>query len=229
MPSTASSASVSEASKPPHHAAARANLPAMLPHAALFGPPPLLQGEDAAAYDGLIARVAGAVAPADVLEEMWVRDVVDLAWEALRLRRLKAILLTAAAHEGLFAVLTPLIGYLPAHDLANHWAAGESGAVNRVDAHLAAAGLSRDAVTAQTLAARIDDVERIDHMIMQAEARRAAALREIDRHRVGLALALREALADEHAESEGGADEALDGIAMKRRPNGAGRRPRRDQ
>jgi hypothetical protein len=30
-----------------------------LPHAALFGAPPLVAGEDAAAYDGLTARIAG--------------------------------------------------------------------------------------------------------------------------------------------------------------------------
>ena len=34
-----------------------------------------------------------AIKPKDVLEEMWVRDVVDLTWETLRMRRLKAALL----------------------------------------------------------------------------------------------------------------------------------------
>ena len=47
--------------------AARAALPA--PHSALFGAPPL---------------IAGAVAPADVREEMWVRDVVDPATRRVR-------------------------------------------------------------------------------------------------------------------------------------------------
>ena len=79
------------------------------PHRALFGPLLVLEGEDAAAYDALLERVAGAVDPADVLEEIWVRDVVDLAWDALRLRRLKASLMTAASHEGLESVLTPLL------------------------------------------------------------------------------------------------------------------------
>jgi hypothetical protein len=84
-------------SRYPAGAAGRAVVPAhraALPHGDLLGAPPLVGGEDAAAYDELLARVAGAVAPADVLEEMWVRDVVDLAWETLRLRRLKALLLT---------------------------------------------------------------------------------------------------------------------------------------
>ena len=181
-----------------------------LPHAALFGAPPLVGGEDAAAYDGLTARIAGAVAPADVLEEMWVRDVVNLAWEALRLRRLKAQLLTSAAPEGLTGLLTPAIGAGPARRLADQWAAGGRRAVRRVDTLLAAAGLARDAVTARTLALHIDDVERIDRMIMLAEARRAAALQEIERHRAGLAQGLRRALA---AEEVGDADVVEDAPA----------------
>lgn len=55
----------------------------------MFGPPPLLEGEDAAAYDELLARVSAAANPSDVIHEIWVRDVVDLTWEILRWRRLK--------------------------------------------------------------------------------------------------------------------------------------------
>jgi hypothetical protein len=68
-------------------------------------------------------------------------------------------------------------------------------AARRVDTLLKAAGLARDAVTAQTLALHIDGVDRIDRMIMLAEARRAAALQEIERHRASLAQGLRRALA----------------------------------
>ena len=35
----------------------------------------------------LLARISGTLQPADVLEDIWVRDVVDLAWEIMRLRR----------------------------------------------------------------------------------------------------------------------------------------------
>ena len=159
-------------------APARAALPipqSALPHAALFGAPPLVAGEDVAAYDALTARIAGAVAPADVLEEMWVRDVVDLAWEALRLRRLKALLLTSAAPEGLTELLTPSIGAVQARELAEAWTAGGRRAARRVDTLLKAAGLARDAVTAQTLSLHIDGVERIDRMITLAEAPRRGA------------------------------------------------------
>src|SRR5262245_29067373 len=75
----------------------------------LFGPPPLFDGENTESYDELLARISAAVKPADILEEIWVRDIVDLAWEALRLRKLKANLMTATAYKGLEQILEPLV------------------------------------------------------------------------------------------------------------------------
>jgi hypothetical protein len=55
----------------------------------IFGPPPLIEGEDAAAYDELLVRISAAVKPADILEDIWVREIVDLVWDTFRLRRFK--------------------------------------------------------------------------------------------------------------------------------------------
>ena|SRR5271157_5852942 len=66
-----------------------------------FGPPPLIEGEDQAAYDDFLASISAAVQPRDFLEKMWVRDVVDLSWETRRMRRLKASLLTSHPSRGL--------------------------------------------------------------------------------------------------------------------------------
>src|SRR5579872_1103701 len=117
-----------------------------------FGPPPLIAGEDAAAYDAYLARATAVVAPADFLEEMWVRDVVDLAWEIHRLRRLKAQLMMVTADEGLDALLNRTMPWDAADALARRWAAREAGAIREVDALLRRTGLSREAVTARTLA-----------------------------------------------------------------------------
>jgi len=73
--------------------------------------------------------------------------------------------------------------------------------VAKVDAALAATGLTRDRVMAETLARKLGEVERIDRMVAGAEARRNIALREIDRHRATLAAALRQA-ADEVLDAE---------------------------
>jgi hypothetical protein len=159
---------------------------------ALFGPPALLEGEDLADYRGLEARVRAAVTPRDALEEIWTRDFVDLFWETLRLRRLKAKLMSAAAHDGLREVLQPLVAYRELVDLVEAWARRDLEAVARINALLAQAGLGQDAIAAQTLRVHLDEIERIDHMIMQTEARRNMVLREIDRHRDVLARRLRE-------------------------------------
>src|SRR5215207_2900118 len=76
-----------------------------------LGPPVLLEGEDLAQYERLLAQVTAAVEPVDVIEELWVRDVVDLAWEGLRLRRLKANFLVASTRAGRDALLEELVGF----------------------------------------------------------------------------------------------------------------------
>ena len=158
---------------------------------ALFGPPPLIKGEDAAAYDDLLVRISAGVKPADILEDIWVRDVADFTWEIFALRRLKVNLLTATSHKAVKAVLLPIIGYLEADTLASDWAAQKPSAIKRVNKILNSAGLTMDAVIAQTLLENLDFVERIERMITIKESCRNATLREIDHHRATLAHALR--------------------------------------
>ena len=81
----------------PAAAPALAGVPQLPERMAFFGPPPLLEGEDTDAYGDLLARVSAAIRPADILEEIWLRDFLDLAWEALRYRRLKAALVNGTA------------------------------------------------------------------------------------------------------------------------------------
>jgi esterase/lipase len=87
-------------------------------------------------------------------------------------------------------VLRPFVDSLEADELAEKWLRRHR-KLKEVDERLAAAGLSMDAVMAETLASRLDDVERIERLIATVEARLAAALREIDRHRAVLAERLR--------------------------------------
>jgi hypothetical protein len=63
--------------------------PELTPRLALFGAPLLIEGEDAATYDELLAHMLAAVKPVDVIDEMLIADVAALEWEVLRWRRLK--------------------------------------------------------------------------------------------------------------------------------------------
>ena len=55
-----------------------------------LAPAPLLPGEKQADYADVAVRVVRAAKPRDAIEEFLIRDVVDLTWEILRLRRIKS-------------------------------------------------------------------------------------------------------------------------------------------
>ena len=82
-----------------------------------------------------------------------MQDYVDEAWEVLRLRRLKASLIAAIAHRGLRETLLPLVGDTQAEALAAAWAVRKSDASTEIERALASAGLTMEAVVAQTFVA----------------------------------------------------------------------------
>jgi len=159
---------------------------------AFTAPAPIVPGEDASTYHDLRARIFDDAKPHGILEELWVRDVVEVVWDVVRLRRCKAWLLTACAQEGMRKVLNSL-GEIQPCTLSMGWAARDEAAMAQVNARLAAAGLTMDAVMARTFEAKLDEIERMEHMLTRAEARRAAALRELERHRSTFAQTLRRA------------------------------------
>jgi hypothetical protein len=231
------------------------SVPGRAQRLALFGPPPLIEGEDAAAYDQLLVRICAAVKPVDVIDEMYTADVVSLEWEVLRLHRLKWSLIRARGLAALEEFLRDKLDYdlysedfaddlaeilrdnLPedqaedAQTLARECAQNRGDAIDKVEKILAdirgldnilddaqankakelvqeyvrhepdavtlvhelltGAGESLDNFMAEALAKKLDDIERIDHLITIAETRRNASLHEIDRRRAVLGETLR--------------------------------------
>src|SRR6476619_5778270 len=122
------------------------SVPGRAQRLALFGPPPLIEGEDTAAYDQLLARICAAVKPVDIIDEMFTADVVSLEWEVLRLRRLKWSLIRAPALQALEDFLDENLDYdlysghfaddlaeiLQDKTLAHEFARNEADAVNKV-------------------------------------------------------------------------------------------------
>jgi hypothetical protein len=160
---------------------------------ALFGPPPFFDEEDEKVYDQLLTRVFTTVTPADIFEDIWIRDIVELTLEVFRLRRLTASLIKANEYKGLSETLAPLLGRSQAETLSEGWAARKPDIVEEVKKTLSSAGLSTDTILAQTFSLKVNDIQQIQHMIALAEARRNATLREIDRHRQTLGQKLRRA------------------------------------
>jgi hypothetical protein len=154
------------------------------PSAVPLPPASLANGEDAATYRQLAARIRAAVAPASIIEEIFARDVADLTWDVVRLRRLKAGLFTVAAGDGMSQILCGLEKHAITGQLrAKEWAARKPAAVAEVNAQLSAAGLDMGDVATSTFTARIDQFDRIERMLAAAEVRRAAALHAIDNRR----------------------------------------------
>jgi hypothetical protein len=162
-----------------------------------IAPAPLLPGEKQADYADVALRVIRAAKPRDAIEEFLVRDVVDLTWEILRLRRVKAGMLRASMGVGVERALAR-VGrpHLEGDQLGKSWAAGDDSARKKVDAILNKAGLTIDEAIAIALESKLDSFERLDRLLASAEARRNNALREVDRHRDALGGGVRRSIGE---------------------------------
>lgn len=166
----------------------------------VLGPVPVVKGEDPAAYDQLLARVWAQVKPANVIEELWVDDIVDLSSNIQRYRRYKKSLIEAAIPRALEEILTPFMndasrfgaipqyveGYrepTPAMKLVNKWVRCDPKALKEVDRILASGELTMEHVRARAFAMEIDKVRQLENLIAGAETRRNTILREIEYHR----------------------------------------------
>jgi hypothetical protein len=74
-----------------------------------LGAPPLIPGESARDYEKLASAVTNIMKPADIMETMWTRDIVDLQWDIKRFRRIKADLITKH-YNGSHAYLKTVVG-----------------------------------------------------------------------------------------------------------------------
>ncbi len=242
--------------------------PARLQRFASLAYPFLFEAEDDRSYSELLESVCAAVKPVNVIEEMFVADVVLLQWEILELRRLKSALIAVTVYEALKSALYSLVEYdlieeefeqrvaeeLKAnvsddkdegfvqelmrkyHDdepgaknlidqilepagqscygvykslkddkleaLARSCARRETDDIKQVEQLLAARGLTVHEVTVDPIMRKVEDLQRIDHLITSAENRRNTALHEIDRRWSRLGNQLRRSVEAQDAEFE---------------------------
>jgi len=172
--------------------------------AELLGPPPLLHGEDGAAYEALFERIGATLKPRDIVEWLLARDVVDAAWESARLRRLRASLRTIGQRRGLTSLLIEAgldpfagpVGEVSAQDAADAYHDDAPFYREAVERALAERGYLREAVEAQRLRFDLASLEAIDRMAAAADQRRDGVLRTVERRRAGLSAKLRLATSD---------------------------------
>jgi hypothetical protein len=173
-----------------------------------IAPAPLLPGESEGGYAEVALRIVKAAQPRDAIEEFLTRDVIELTWDILGLRRMKAGLLRATVGDGVRRILSKIEDVDHDYDerrnadlYAQDWARGIVSVRRGFAGMLKKASLTMDYVLAEAFAKEIDSFERFDRMLASAEARRNNALREIARHRSALGAAARQVV-DEVEDAE---------------------------
>jgi hypothetical protein len=164
----------------------------------LFGPPPLLKGEDPAKFAKFLNKISTDVKPTDTIEHVWVWDIVVLTWEVMRYRRAIAALHTVNTVRGLESVLGRLHGEFSLPKLLVQWEMQDPEAVEYVESLLKRAGLTMEDVAAQTMSLILGDIERLDGMAMRAQAQRNSLHREIERRQSTFDAALRKSVDEIH-------------------------------
>ncbi len=113
----------------------------------IFGAPPLLSTEDAGAYDDMLAKLANAVHPGDIIACLLIKDIADKRTEIARYRRQKAALVEKATQQQRETRMDWLQTQLAAERYSiSHQVDDE---IERLKAKADAGGESREALTSR--------------------------------------------------------------------------------
>jgi hypothetical protein len=164
---------------------------------ALLGPSWTIEGEDPERYEELLAQVAAAVQPKDIIDWLLLSDVVALTWQIHRSRKLSENFVRIGRRAGMQKILELSLSFEYAiidtvkeskcSILARAWFNGDKEAEKTVNSILSKAGLTMDDVTAQSIRSMAVDLNRLDQQNERHEARRDAILQQLERRRAGWA------------------------------------------
>jgi hypothetical protein len=149
--------------------------------------PRLVVTESREDYDALFDGVAQTIVPTNNLEWIAVGNYVELRWEIRRLRYAKAAIINATRLEAFRTIFESILPETSDRDqvaaqLAHEWYEKPEERATIKDL-LGKHDLDDDAVSAQALALRSPEIEKIDRMMQQLELSSMAQLREIEFHR----------------------------------------------
>ncbi len=151
----------------------------------------------------MFERVFNAVRPTDFIEEIWVRDLVDVTWSMFRLRRLQATLwshrvshiandtassrATAEAEQVQGAIKEEMDRLLDSDsELSWETLMEQNPRANEKFQELyssAWSSLDRNLIQAQVMRSDFDSIERIESLMVTEQRRFDEVMRELDRHR----------------------------------------------
>jgi hypothetical protein len=155
-----------------------------------FDDPPLVGTEQRSEYDAFFATIARAERPVDAIDWLLLKDLVDIAWEIRRERRIKSEIIKIKQIEVISDLLkstydkTDRLGsalnrIFDAGAEAQLWASN-SEARERINNKLAEKGYKPESVLAHAYLRGAGDIDAIERRIASYEARRNLILKEIN-------------------------------------------------
>lgn len=163
----------------------KTNLPAELQR--LFAKTPLLHHEDPKLYWELWSRIEQDIQPSDTIAWLFCKDIVDLSWEIVGVRRLKAALLDAGRRGAVAEIFGPVgkfssssaVGFQSrwdcARDRSDEWFDPKN--KQKVASLLNKYGLDEDSITAMSFSTQVAACEALERIAAALEFRRNNALR----------------------------------------------------
>lgn len=161
----------------------RTHLAALREMQAIGGSPPLLPGEERAAYERLWLGVAAAFDPRDFLDYLDVQHDVDLRWDELRRRACAPGMLKAAIPQAIRQLLETAMDYRDANEISKAYADGDDDDRKEVEAQLAAMGYTDADIRGVAFAIRLREIETLERLGAKGDWRRRAIRLDLDRRR----------------------------------------------
>ena len=168
---------------------------------ALLPSPPLLIGESPDQFQALQEQFELEIRPRDIVEKLFVSDMVCHTWEIIRLRRCMATIINSEFVPSLEKLLErvgertgadPLAMLDEVRELASTWLIDRK-AKARAKAMLAEFQLEETSIEAESIRRLAPELEMLDRMLASAESRRNRSLRWILQYRESLARQLEKA------------------------------------
>ena len=155
----------------------------------LFQKQPLLLGESRRDYDQVCKSLIRSIQPENHLEWLLVKQAVDYCWEIIRLSKFKAAIVNMTWREALQLVLETIVGgdederRRAVQEHVDGWYTtpeAQQATIKLLEKHL----INTDDITAQAMALRLPELERIDRSLEKNRAGLNATLREIEHYRI---------------------------------------------
>jgi hypothetical protein len=165
---------------------------ALVPHlSGLFDDIPLAPGESREAFITWREALLDEIAPSNVIELNWAREVALHEWDLARLQRLRSELLACSSIEVVISLLAPNHrrgeAYKEAKRLAEAFVAGDRDAQATVALRLKRRGHSTSEISAKAYARDLKSLQDVERLMAGTRKQRDRLLREVERRRKAFA------------------------------------------